>query len=444
MFKKIEVWVIYLLILIFLIFIIIFGSLLRNYYLNGNLNLKFVKPLIFLAEIPSNVKNIILGGDEPPILSKFQNKPRFKRYNLRDRGYLLILPRYDSDLKRSVVDLIDIDNFKTLHTYKHNISKFNKTIKTNSTFHSRIHLDFSPIRFLYWHPKILEDSSLIANGSTALFKIDKCGKLIWYNNKYFFHHSLMFDFDKNIWASGTLIPNSKFVSKFRRHKDFMDDAIFKVDSNNGNVLFKKSIIKMLYENKILNSQQIFDENVDPIHVNDIEPAMKDTLYWKKNDLFISIRNQSAIIHYRPSTDKVINYIKGPFYMQHDVDIISDTEISIFNNNNSLDETNNFSEVLTYSFENQLFEKKFKKSLIQNDFKTTQGGMSQILDDGSLFLDEQDHGRLLFFDNKGDLEWEYLNKTDNKSNIYPIRWSALITDKDKIKLIKNNLVKKCLE
>ena len=71
-------------------------------------------------------------------------------------------------------------------------------------------------------------------------------------------------------------------------------------------------------------------------------------------------------------------------------------------------------------------------------------MSQILDDGSLFLDEQDHGRLLFFDNKGDLEWEYLNKTDNKSNIYPIRWSALITDKDKIKLIKNNLVKKCLK
>lgn len=444
MFKKIEIWVLYLVILIFFIFTIIFGSLLRNYYLTENFDLKFIKPLIFLAEIPSNTKNILLGGDKPPVLNKFQNKPKFKRYILKKRGNLLILPRYNSDLKRNVVDLIDVDSFKILHTYKHDINKFNKTIKTNSIIHSRIELDSSPIRFIYWHPKILGDTSLIANGSTALFKIDKCEKLIWYNNEYFFHHSVMFDYEENIWASGTLIPNSEFISKFKRKKGFMDDAIFKINSNNGKVLFKKSIIEMLYQNKILNNQQIFDENNDPIHVNDIEVAMKDTLYWEKNDLFISIRNQSAIIHYRPSTNKVINYIKGPFYMQHDVNIISDTEISIFNNNNSFDETSKFSEVLTYNFENQLFEKKFPKSLIKNDFKTTQGGMSQILEDGSLFLDEQDNGRLLFFDNEGNLEWEYLNKADNDSNIYPIRWSTLITDKRKITSTKNNLTKKCLE
>ena len=50
----------------------------------------------------------------------------------------------------------------------------------------------------------------------------------------------------------------------------------------------------------------------------LEPLEVIITNWKKGDLFISIRNQSALIHYRPETNKVINYIKGPFYMQHDI------------------------------------------------------------------------------------------------------------------------------
>ena len=81
---------------------------------------------------------------------------------------------------------------------------------------------------------------------------------------------------------------------------------------------------------------------------------------EKGDLFLSIRNLSAIIHYRPKTNKVINYIVGPFIQQHDVDIISDKEISIFNNNNSFI-NNQYSEVLIYNFETRVF----KKYLIMN-------------------------------------------------------------------------------
>ena len=57
------------------------------------------------------------------------------------------------------------------------------------------------------------------------------------------------------------------------------------------------------------------------------------MFWEKGDLFLSLRNLSAIVHYRPSNNKIINYITGPFIKQHDVDIISDEEIMIFNNNN---------------------------------------------------------------------------------------------------------------
>ena len=109
--------------------------------------------------------------------------------------------------------------------------------------------------------------------------------------------------------------------------------------------------------------------MDPIHLNDVEPAFTTTQYWKQGDVFLSSRHQSAIIHYRPSTNKVINYITGPFSQQHDVDIISDKEISIFNNNNFLI-NNEHSEVLVYNFETKKFKKLFndqlqKKILKQN-------------------------------------------------------------------------------
>ena len=53
---------------------------------------------------------------------------------------------------------------------------------------------------------------------------------------------------------------------------------------------------------------------------------------EKGDLFLSLRSQNMIILYRLSTNKIISHITGPFSNQHDVDIISDKEISIFNNN----------------------------------------------------------------------------------------------------------------
>ena len=102
-------------------------------------------------------------------------------------------------------------------------------------------------------------------------------------------------------------------------------------------------------------------NFDPIHLNDIEPALFNSEYWKKGDVFISIRNQSAIIHYRPNTNKIINYITGPFAMQHDVDIISNKEISIFNSNNFF-VNNDYSEIVIYNFETKRFRTLFKKEL----------------------------------------------------------------------------------
>ena len=129
-------------------------------------------------------------------------------------------------------------------------------------------------------------------------------------------------------------------------------------------------------------------------------------------------------------------------MQHDVDIISDKEISIFNNNNSVLKNSKFSEVVIYNFETKTFSKKFNQQLQNENFKTKYQGLTEILKDSSMLIEETLHGRLILFNKDGEKEWEFVNK-DKKGGIYFISWSRIIEDIDFIKKIKNKIEKtKC--
>ena len=59
------------------------------------------------------------------------------------------------------------------------------------------------------------------------------------------------------------------------------------------------------------------------------------------------------------------------------------------------------------------------------------------------VEEQDHGRIILFNNKGEKEWEFVNK-DKNGDIGIVSWSRVIEDElfiEKFKsLVKN---KKCL-
>ena len=53
-------------------------------------------------------------------------------------------------------------------------------------------------------------------------------------------------------------------------------------------------------------------------------------------------------------------------------------------------------------------------------------------------DEHDHGRLIFFNNKGEKEWEFVNKDDN-GYIYFTRWPRIIEDKVLIDKIRKKIL-----
>ena len=401
-----------------------FGALTKYYYKGGKKYQFLQKSVLFISEIPYTFKSIIknrtLDLNKVTPFTKHKYKKRFEQYIENKRNALLVLPRYDHSLNRQVVDIVDLNNFKIIHTYKHDIEEMNKQI-TNKKEHSRQKIDNSLIRFKYQHPLLFEDGSLLAIGG-VIFKIDFCSNLKWINDEEKFHHSIMLDHEGNIWTGGHMEPKSKYVKKFANHF-FIDDSIIIININ-GEILFEKSVTELLIENSLVD-QNFTSLNHDAVHLNDIEPALNDTQYWKQGDVFLSIRNQSSIIHYRPSNNKVINYITGPFAMQHDVDIISDREISIFNNN--LFFTNNkYSEVVVYNFETKTFSKKFNYQLQKENFQTKSQGLSHIFKDGSLMVEEQNHGRIILFNNKGEKEWEFVNK-DKNGIIGFTSWSRVIED-----------------
>ncbi len=448
MFKKIEIWIVILLILLSLVGALAFGSLVKYYYDGGKRFKPLTKTAIFIASIPINFTKMVRSGSlnvgTPSKLIKHKDKKRFERFIENQRNILLVLPRYDHSSNRSEVNIIDLSSFKVIHTYKHDILEMYNQVQNIEDF-PKLRIDDSPIRFEYRHPLILNDGSLISDSEYSIeFKIDFCSNLKWINDEETFHHSKMLDHDNNILSVARLNSPSKYIDKYKI-KNFYDDAIIKMNKD-GKILYKKSIIEILIENKIFPNNYAYNSSLygthDPIHLNDIEPVLKDTDYWKKGDLFLSSRHLSAIIHYRPSDNKVINYITGPFFEQHDVDIISDKEISIFNNNNFVI-NNEHSEILIYNFETKEFKRLFESQLKKENFKTITQGLSHILEDGSLIVEEQNHGRIIMFNNKGEKEWEFVNK-DKNGDIGFVSWSRIIEDEELIYKIKDDIKnKKCL-
>jgi hypothetical protein len=425
-----------------------FGTIVKYHYEGGEKFQFLQKPVLLISSVPINFRKIIKFGslniDKPLPLPKHKDKKKFEQFIEDERNSLLISSRYDYNMGRSVVDVIDLKNFKIIHTYNHDIKKMNDQV-LNKKLYSNININQTPSKFRYFNPKIFEDGSLVShNYRGPLFKIDFCSKIKWINDKKKFHHMQSIDREGNIWVGSYMNPQSKNVKKYSL-KDYYEDSITKINPE-GRILYVKSVNELLIENNFIPKNfayNSYNQNIDnPFHLNDIEPALNNTEYWMRDDLFLSLRNISAIVHYRPSTNKVINYIIGPFAKQHDVDIISDKEISIFNNNQFYINNQN-SEILIYNFETKKFKKLFNGKLQKENFKAHANGASQILKDKSLLVEESVHGRIIMFNNKGEKVWEYINK-DKDGIISYFSFSWVIEDEKFIEKFKS-LVKseKCL-
>ena len=441
----------YLILVVVFISYTIFGELVLREH-NGGRYIPFISQLskgaYFLSTIGTNIKKMFSDSFKRPSLVKedrfIKSQSGFIGKPDRNGSYLL-LSRFNGDLGESVIELVDLKNFSTIHTWNPDLDYIIKEHIPKIPKWKNLSIDRNDSRARLFHPKMLDDGSLIFNFSNSpLIKIGKNSELIFALSDEEYHHSVESDLDGNIWACVSYFPfkiSEKYVGD--KINNYMDDGIRKI-SPDGEVLFDKSISQIFIENGLkylLFAIHGHELEKDPIHINDIEPVKFDGKYWKEGDVFLSLGHQSMIMLYRPSTNKIIWKRTGDFYHQHDIDIISESKISFFDNNSIYTYkepiVENSNKILIYDFDTDDFTSYLHQSLVANDVRTISQGLHKITSDGDLFIEETNYGRLLFFSPNGDLIWSYFNRS-NRGELFSLNWSRLLFKQKDIQKVRSFL------
>jgi hypothetical protein len=444
--KKVPLWFLLSTVIVMLFFSFGVGVLVRqglegitktsNFSIRGLTN-----PLIELTRWPERVL-ISLVSDQMQVKTKSsQNDGGFIGNNVENS--FLLLSRFDPIIKDHVVEIVDLSSFEIILTLNPNHDQMNSNFDSNENL-VNLKRDYNDKRAQLLHPLITKNLDMVYNSGLFRAIDNKSNTSYQLDDFRKFHHAIEEDHDGNIWTSVEFYPyrvNENWVGT--KPDNFKDDGIVKI-SPDGEVLFSRSISKLLIDNNRSSDVFVFGSSTaptfqrDPIHINDIQPVLSDGKFWKKGDVFLSLAGMSSIMLYRPSTDKIIWELDSHISRQHDVDIVNDDTISIFNNN-SYNFYNGYrvegnNEILLYNFEDDLVSSYLEDSMTKYDVRTVTQGLHEILPNGDLFIEETNFGRLLYFKSDGSLEWEYNNKINGAN--YLISWSRIIYKKKDIERINN--------
>jgi hypothetical protein len=423
--KFIKIFI--LLYLFFLTAMISSWAVLHVYEGNGRFfNDKISRGIVFFASIPSKIKtfasNVYYGKShniEGHLIKNSVLKDGFVLYDSsltgQLMGYNLLISTYNSKYQYNEVKLISLSTLKVRKRW---------VIEDSALLDKRK----VPGRFsLLMHPMIYNGEYLIARDFPYLIKIGLDGKIVW-DKISLVHHSLELDSDKNLWACGL----SDFNLNYFETDSIYKDAIVKINPETGELLFKKSIFSILDENGYASLLSIGLYEGDPLHVNDIQPALYSSKYWKKDDLLISLRHRNTMFLYRPSTNKIIWLKTGPWSNQHDGDFIDSSKIMIFGNDIiryrfHSDFIKGYNNAYVYDFERDSVITPYTNFFKASNISTEKEGLSEVLPGGNLFVEETCKGRLLIGGESG-VKLIYVEREDDNF-IKRFNWSRIVRDKE---------------
>ena len=336
--------------------------------------------------------------------------------SLSDSIYLL----HSSNINKSTVQIL-LQNIKTgevAQKWTINLNEIMPDLDSIRALLVKSNIDGDAVKNLDFHvPKKTEDiiirHSLMLNDGSLLFKVaypgyiykmDRNSKILW-KIKKLAHHSIEQDENGNIWTCAYDL-NNETANKL----EYKEDAILCFDQD-GNELYFKSLTDIFLENnlfsKIIESTPVgydwLEVYKDPYHLNDVKPLKKDGSFWKKGDVFLSIRNKSLVALFRPKTGKIIMQMQGPWLNQHDVDIENDSILSIFNNNLSFlnDQVKNYSNIALYNFKNDRTDFVFN-GIFNSKFQ----GRKTRLHTKDVLIEETMTGLYYLLDSIGNLKYKF--------------------------------------
>ncbi|PIY53804.1 MAG: hypothetical protein COY36_03490 [Zetaproteobacteria bacterium CG_4_10_14_0_2_um_filter_55_20] len=390
--------------------------------------------------LPGAVKEVALNKPVAQIISNyFPSEAGLKTFsNNVDENYLLFSGLSPSRDKHSI-KLIRLSDVKTLHEWSlNNNLYFNgkpKTLPYNLPDETRTRM---------FHPYLNQDGSIIFNIQDGpIIKIDSCSRHVWTNYGHF-HHSINPANDGGVWAP-SMIDDDKSTEAFIYKNLITAPRLYSITHLNqgGKVIETRSLLAILERNGyqgLLYGVQ--DHNDDILHLNSIVEAPSTTQYWQAGDLLLSVRNLSALMLYRPSTDKVVWLKVGPWISQHDARFIDGEKISVFGNqiqrgpkSSKIISSSGTNEVFIYNLRTNEVTTPYHDVLIAADVRTESEGRLRVFEDGTAYIEETNRGRQLLI-NRKSLLWQYVNRY-NKDYLGMVSWSRYLT-KDEVESILPNL------
>lgn len=372
-----------------------------------------------IASLPGNARDAVhefmwqFSDDPEPLLMERASteKPYWERKfpQNTDSGYLLfsgISPKY----KQSIIELIRIADGAVVSTWYPDWNYIYDNIQDQ-----KYEKKGSVKNAMASNPVMLNDGDVVFNTNTSLIRMNRCDRKPKWILASTMHHSNNLDATGNIW-SPSVVANG-FKAHTWLQDNIRDDSLAQI-SPDGKILQNISFSDVLITNglkSLLLGTKGFTINADPIHLNQIQPALYSTKYWEKDDLLISSRHLSTVFIYRPSNKKIVWYQTGPWINQHSARFNNDNSITVFDNNiisftpknQEFLSTGDVNQVYIHDFRTGRSNKSHESLLTETGIRTITGGSARLLPDGGLFVDETNTGRLVRYSSNSVL-WSRIN------------------------------------
>lgn len=322
------------------------------------------------SSIPEKVTHCI-GEDRVPV----------------DKNYLYSY--YADSSNRFIIELLDLNKNEVLHSWEIPFKKMEKLYEQwnsgfiGSQFDEYVLFDLGELRKARLRgPLLLENNHLVVKVQGMLICLDKGSNIEWWHKK-FFHHSLEINNNGRLWAAS--------YHDTSKNSPFLADQIVKINAKTGKTLLKRNIDDIFRENPKHDLSKVKLNDPDPYHLNDVQPVNSNGYLRREGDLFISLRGINAVFLYRPGSNKILWRKMTGWSKQHDVKILSDSVITIFDNNleRSLDKdrVKDYNRFLSYNVSKDTIKNRFQSVLKGQNIKTPTQGRAKFFQKDALFYVE---------------------------------------------------------
>ena len=406
--KSVPVWLLALTVQLMLLGAIGFGAIAIHTFAGGTRFGILGKTSLEIASFPLTIVRRMRPDERMNVTKTLPALPDGLWINpeagVRDDGYLLI-SRYRSERKRYVVEILSLADGKVLHSYAPDVDAINSRSQMVSPLVD-LKRDRGSSIYLMFHPMLTPGGGIIFHSTSPLVSIDRCSKIEWTIDGIF-HHSIERGPDGNYWV-GYRYPKSPRPDV---SPQFNDEALAQV-SPEGKLLKLIAVRDILKNNNLLRLIEPYGYSDDPYHLNDIEPVLVDGKFWKVGDLFLSFRSFSGLALFRPKTGRVLWLRQGLTLAQHDIQILDDHRIAVFDNNArpgwpSL-VVNGSNRIMLYDFTDNKISHPFDTVLAKARVATPHQGRQIILANGDTVIEETEHARILRLAPDGTVRWRYVS------------------------------------